>query len=563
MNIKHPELLFLLFLIPGFIAFALFIWKRRASALNKLCDLSKLRSLFPKGSQTRYLIHLFLISLSFLMFIIALISPRWGFDLVEVKSEGTNILIALDVSKSMEARDIQPSRLARAKLEINKLIDKLSGDRIGLIVFAGDAYLQTPLTHDYLMVKDWLSGINTDSIDIPGTSIKSAIERATKAFDHLKSESKALIIISDGEEQDKQTLMAASQAAGQGIKIYCIGVGTESGAPVQTIEGIKITKLDDEMLRNIAQNSGGVYVRSSNNDFHLDQIYFDSIKTEISQEELKSGKSKKWFETYQIFMSIALAALFLDLLLMLNFGIKLPFRALILFTFLANAQASEAHIFDWRLWDGDFKLQAKKYQEAVDRYAPVLSDQPSNTRLNYNLGVANYKIHDYKKAANNFMHAIELADKNPDLKEKALYNLGNAFFRQENYQSAIDSYEQALKIKANDENAKYNLGLAKKKLEEQKKNKNKGNDKNNQDQQNQKDNSQNKNQDNSNKNDKQNQNNKQQNSKNQSDQSQGQSKTGLSKQDIDRLLRQAKESNPASMQKSGSKNLPSKNLKPW
>ena len=329
MNIKHPEFIWLVLLIPLAIAFYVYVWQRRKAALNQLCDISKFKNLFPKSSNTKTFLRYFLMLLTLTMLVVSLISPRWGYDWVEVKTEGTNMLIALDLSKSMLAEDISPSRISRAKLEINKLIDKLTGDRLGLIIFAGDAFLQSPLTHDYLMVKDWVSKIDVDSVPTPGTSIKAAIDEAVRAFDFVESESKALIIISDGEEQDLETLAAAQAAKSAGVTIYSIGVGTNKGSPIKINGGlvkdengnIVVSKLDDALLKQIAEITGGAYVRSTTGDFHLDQIYYEQIKKINSNETLKSGKSRQWYETYQIFMSIALFALLFEFLLSLNLGI--------------------------------------------------------------------------------------------------------------------------------------------------------------------------------------------------------------------------------------------------
>jgi Ca-activated chloride channel homolog len=329
MNIKNPEFVYLLSLIPFAILFFVYVWKKRKNALYKLCDISKISNLFPKNSAIKTLIRYSLLVISLSMIVISLISPRWSYEWQEIKTQGTNIIVALDLSKSMLADDISPTRLSRAKLEINKLIDKLSGDRLGLIIFAGEAFLQSPLTHDYLMIQDWVSKIDTDYVSSPGTSIKEAILEAIKAFSFVESQSKALIIISDGEEQDLETLVVAEQAKAAGIKIYSIGVGTEKGAPIK-ISGslvkdskgnIVISKLDDALLKQIAQVTNGHYVRSTTGDFHLDQIYYDHIKKMMSDEVVKLGKTRRWFETYQIFMSIALMCLILEFLLSLNFGV--------------------------------------------------------------------------------------------------------------------------------------------------------------------------------------------------------------------------------------------------
>lgn len=329
MNIKHPELLFLFALIPLAIGFYIWIWQRRKHILYQLCDFEKLKNIFPNSSNAKSFLRYFLVIASFSMIVLALISPRWGYEWVEVNTEGTNIIVALDVSKSMLADDISPSRLARAKLEINKLIDKLTGDRLGLIIFAGDSFLQSPLTHDYLMVKDWLSAIDVNSVPRPGTSIRSAIATAREAFSFVESDSKALIIISDGEEQDEETVAEAKAAKSEKIAIYSIGVGTQKGAPIkvggQLIKNSKgevvVSKLDDGLLKDVAKATDGEYLRSTTGDFHLDQLYYEYLKKQVESESLKSGKTRKWFETFQVFCAIALAAILLEFLLSLDLGI--------------------------------------------------------------------------------------------------------------------------------------------------------------------------------------------------------------------------------------------------
>lgn len=336
MNIKSPELLPLLLLIPLAIGFYIYVWKKRVKALDQLCESTKLKNLFPYSSNTKTVVRYFLVFIALTVMIISLISPRWGYDWVEVETDGTNILVAVDLSASMLAEDISPSRLSRAKLEINKLIDKLTGDRLGLIIFAGDAFLQSPLTHDYLMVKDWVSKIDVNSISSPGTSITAAIDEAIRAFSFVESESKAMIIISDGEEQDQETLASAQRAKSAGIKIYSIGVGTQKGSPIKLPSGlvkdaqgnVVVSKLDDALLKQIAKITEGEYVRSTTGDFHLDQIYYQHMKKIIDSDKLKSGKSRKWYETFQIFTSIAFVALLLEFLLSLNLGVYDWFKKL-------------------------------------------------------------------------------------------------------------------------------------------------------------------------------------------------------------------------------------------
>ncbi len=597
MNIKHPELIYLLLLIPAMAFFLYYSWKRRSKALDTLCRPDKLRSLFPKSSNSKTIVRYSLLLLTMIMFVTSFISPRWGYDWEEIQTKGTNIIIALDVSASMLAEDISPNRLARAKFEIDKLISKLTGDRIGLIIFAGDAFLQSPLTHDYLMVRDWVSGITTDSVETPGTSIKSAIEVARKAFQHVESEGKALIIMSDGEEHDEETLSLVRRAHDEGINIYTLGIGTTKGAPLQLAQGlvrdtdgsVVISKLDDSFLKKIAEVGGGYYARSSSGDFHLDQLYYDHIKVDQGAEIVKSGRTKQWYETYQLFMSIALLALLLEILLSLDIGVydrikswfsskkgnifasstldhkshkKKNIEPVVVVLILLISQAPvQANIFDPRLWIADSKLQSKKYSDARNDYLKLQVNEPHNSRLNYNLGVANYREKAYEQAVASFGRAATEAG-SKKLKERALYDLGNSYFQLEEYKEAISSYEEALKIDPNDEDAKYNLELAKKKLADQDKNKD-GKDekdnKNNKDQEKDKNKDDKKDKDNSkNKNDKPDQQPSEQ-PKPQPDQEEDK----LDKDDIDRLLRQAQEAKPSEVNQGQPHKANAKNLKPW
>lgn len=487
MNIKHPELLFLLILIPGILFFYYWAWKRRGKMLAKLCSRTVLKKLFPGNSKLSILIRYCLLILAFSLLIISLISPRWGYDWKEVETMGSNIFIALDVSKSMLAEDVSPSRLSRAKIELSQLLNKFDGDRVGLIVFSGEAFLQSPLTHDYSMIEEWINKADISSVSSTGTSIQGAIKTAIKGFGHIDSNSKALIIISDGEEQDEATLDAAREAASKNIKIYSIGIGTSKGTPIsyqnELIKDsngtIVVSKLNDDLLKEISKISGGEYIRSSTGDFHLNRLYFEYIKKQNPKEKLKSGKTKIWLETYQIFLSIAFIALILELLLSFNLGIlsfirrkfsrKKILLTILFLCFCFDHPHASANLLDWRLHSADLKLQDAKYQEARDKYLQVQVDEPQNPRLAYNLGVCDYKSGNFQGAINNLSQALlNSKSMSKDFKFKSTYNLGNSFFMTEKYKEAIDAYKKSLEIDPENADAKYNLKLAEKLLELQK-----------------------------------------------------------------------------------------------
>ncbi len=334
MNIKHPELIPLYLLLIALIFLFVFLYKRRRKLLSGFADMKNLQNFIRGFSLDRFFFRLVLWFVIFFFLITALVSPRFGYEWKKVNSVGANILFAVDISKSMLAEDIKPSRLARAKMEISKLIDKFQGDRSGLLIFARDAYLMTPLTHDYGIIKEWLDRIDQNSTSYQGTSIKSAISLAREAFAPIKSEAKALILISDGEEHDEETIAEAKLALSEGIKIYTIGVGTQKGSPIQ-INGrllkdknnqVVITKLDDTLLKEIAEVSDAIYTRSTSGDFHLDKLYYEAIRGEIKQEKLQSGMLKKWKETFQVFSFIAFILLLFDSIFSLNFSFAKLFR---------------------------------------------------------------------------------------------------------------------------------------------------------------------------------------------------------------------------------------------
>jgi Ca-activated chloride channel family protein len=510
MNIKHPELLTLLFLLPLLIGFLIWSFKKSKKNLLEFCIEKRIPELIPSFKPKFIFFKSLLLCLALLFMIISLISPRWNFDIQTIEKQGSNIFIAIDVSKSMLASDISPNRLFRAKLEIAKLIDKLDGDRVGIIVFAGTSFLQSPLTHDYGMVKEWVQQIDVDSITAEGTSIKSAIETAIRGFSFLESNEKYLVIVSDGEEQDQQTNEVAAEAKKQGIKIISIGIGSAEGAPISyNDELIKdkngklvISKLNESLLKDIAKITDGKYILSRSGNLNLENVYDNFIKKGQNRKNLKSSKVQRWQETYQIFLSFSLLFLILESLsaLIFNFinkpdvnnknhksiksnSIKskkekpeqktniLPTIIMLIILSSLYPRPAEAFI-NPNIIQGDFNLKNSKFTTAKELYIKALSDNPQNARLNYNLARIIYKENNFKQAESLFKKSIQNNPKNDDLKEKAFYNLGNSYFKQIDYRKAISSYQAALKLDPQDRDALYNLKLAEKLLQDEEERKN-------------------------------------------------------------------------------------------
>jgi Ca-activated chloride channel family protein len=252
--------------------------------------------------------------------------PQFGSKIEDVKKQGVEVIIALDVSNSMLAEDIQPDRLTRAKQAISRLVDDLDNDKIGLIVFAGDAYVQIPITTDYVSAKMFLSTISPNIVPKQGTAIGSAISLGMRSFSPGEGKSKAMIIITDGENHEDDPVKEAEEAAKAGIVIHTVGIGSTEGVPIPVMNGGKrdymkdadgntvITKLDEDILKKIALSTNGNYVRANNSNIGLDEI-FSAIK-KMKKQDLESTMFTEYNDQFQIFAAITLLMLLGDFIIM-------------------------------------------------------------------------------------------------------------------------------------------------------------------------------------------------------------------------------------------------------
>jgi Ca-activated chloride channel homolog len=322
----NPEYLYLLLLLPVMIGLFIINEFRRRNSLKKLGETSLIGKLIPEISRIRPVIKFLFQILAVSAAVIILARPQFGSRIEEVRKQGVEVIIALDVSNSMLAEDIQPNRLTRAKQAISKLVDNLGNDKIGLIVFAGDAYTQIPITTDYVSAKMFLSTINPEMVPKQGTAIGAAIDLASRSFTPGEGKSKAMIIITDGENHEDDPVSAAEKASKAGIVIHTIGIGSSEGVPVPVGTGAKrdylkdahgstvITKLNEEILKKIAVSAGGNYIRASNSNIGLDEIFNDIIK--MKKEELESKMYTEYNDQFQIFSVIALFFLILEIIIM-------------------------------------------------------------------------------------------------------------------------------------------------------------------------------------------------------------------------------------------------------
>ena len=260
-------------------------------------------------------------SLGFFFLVIALSRPQIGAKLKEHQTKGAEIMIALDVSNSMLAEDYSPNRLERAKLAISRLVDKLRDDRIGLIVFAGNSFVQLPITTDYVSAKMFLRSISTGSVPIQGTAIGDAINTSIRSFSAQSEKSRAIIVITDGENHEDDPVAAAKQAAEMGVRVFTIGVGSPEGKPIP-VDGellrdrdgeIVVTRLDEAVLEEIAKAGHGLYVRAGNSEFGLNPIIDDIRRME--DEMYSSIVFEEYDEQFMYFLGIALFFFVIEMLI--------------------------------------------------------------------------------------------------------------------------------------------------------------------------------------------------------------------------------------------------------
>ena len=323
MRFGEPVYFHLLWGLIPLIIFMLWGMKKKELLTIKFCGNPLLSKLVNPRVKKRHQTRTIFVFLAVLFLLLAIARPRWGYHWEDLHQRGVDVIVALDVSNSMLAEDIKPNRLERAKRKISDLLNMLEGDRIGLVAFAGTAFVQCPLTLDYSAARIFLSAIDTQLIPVQGTAIGNAIEISVKAFRTQDKKSKALILITDGEDQTGNALAAAKAAKNQGVKIYTIGIGGDIGAhlPNPSANGgfrknqqgeVILSKLDEITLQKIALATGGSYVRSVTGDIDLKTIYKDQIKKHIEKKELKSERRKIWQERFQWFIFVALFCLVIE-----------------------------------------------------------------------------------------------------------------------------------------------------------------------------------------------------------------------------------------------------------
>lgn len=539
-HFAEGQYLFLILLIPFFFI-AYWVMRRvRKGRIARWGDSDLLAKLTPLASKRKGWVKLILFSLAFFFFVIGLARPQIGAAIKEQEVKGAEIMIALDVSNSMLAEDYYPNRLERAKLAISKLVDRLQDDRVGLVVFAGQSFVQLPITTDYVSAKIFLNTINTESIPIQGTALGDAIKTCVKSFSMESENSRAIILITDGENHEDDPVQAAKDATTMGARVFCVGVGSLEGKPIPK-DGelmkdkngdIVVTKLDEKTLMEVANAGEGLYVRAGNNEFGLNPI-IDEIRS-MEAKRYQSIVFEEYDEQYMYFFAIALFFLMLEFMIRERRNNRKLFsdnRALLIVVFLMAASPVFGQVdrSDVRKGNNDYKKQ--KYQDSEIHYKKGILKDSTSLVSAYNLGNVYYKMENFDESAKNLSTLADtMKNSTEDYVSDYFHNMGNVYLKQKKYQEAVESFKESLRRNPSDFETKSNLAYAQKML------KNQQNQQQNQQQQQDQQQNQNQNQnDDQQQNQNQNQN-QNQDQKNQQDNQQQQAPPNISPQTAQQIL---------------------------
>lgn len=468
---------------------------RQRAALAEFASSHLLARLTSSFSPGRRRLKRVLFSTAVAFVFIALARPQIGYHWEEIKQRGIDILFAIDTSKSMLTQDVTPDRLTRAKLAITDLVNKLDGDRVGLIAFAGDAFLQAPLTLDYNAFGETLDSLDTSTIPRGGTDIASAIREAQAAFSKETHNRKILVLLTDGEDLESKGIDAARDAAKDGLTIYTVGVGSPAGGliPIPSANGgtdylkdasgqyVK-SHLDENTLKQIAEAAGGIYVPLGQRGQGLQTLYNQAL-AKLPKQDLASRSQKVYDERFQWPLGIGLALLLASTLIgtRRRDGGKKSARAqkglqvastVGVFALMAISSQAQASVqsAEQAYKKGDYSAAEKQYEHAADQ-------RPQVAPLQFNLGAASYKTGEYDKALPAFQKSLETDQ--VGVQQKAYYDIGNTQYRlgqkteksspQETiktWQGAVQSYDAALKLQPEDADAKFNRDFVEKKLQQ-------------------------------------------------------------------------------------------------
>ena len=495
---QHTYLLHLFWLLIPLAGLVIWYFRWQKKSESSTFNACILNHIIPYKNLIQERIKLGLFFFSLIILIIAIANPQIGVKGEKIKGQGLDIILLLDVSNSMLAEDIQPNRISRSKYFIAKFLDKLKHDRVGLILFAGSSYSQVPLTIDFTSIKMSLPIIDPTNFPSQGTNIGEAVDMAGKALGLTDSKSKAIVIITDGEDHDQEANAAIEAARKNGIKVFAVGVGEEQGVPIPVGNGefkkdeegnTVMTAFNRGMLENLASIGNGSF-------YHLGQQgnIEEDVIAELNKLEGKDFEESDYSNFNSYFYWFALVVLFL---LFIEFVIPTvdidqfirnitSISFLIILSLSLNAQTSEEkqkNASRTLIRKGNSNYQNNNFEKAELNYRKALVVHPKSRTANFNLANTLYSQQKFQESIDYYEKCVDKSDDKLS-RARTYHNLGNAFFKANQVTEAIRAYENALKLNPSDMDTKYNLALAKK----QQKNKGGGGKNNQQQNQDKKDN---------------------------------------------------------------------------
>ncbi len=490
MSFGAPQWFWALPALPVLILLFVMAEKKTAERLRLFVSARLLPELAGQVNKGRRALRFALQLLALALALVSLAKPRWGYSFEEAHRRGIDIFIAVDTSRSMLSNDVQPNRLERVKLSTQDLINQLEGDRVGLIAFAGRAFVQAPLTIDYGAVVEAIRDLNTETIPEGGTNISEAIDLATKTYGKSATGNRALVIFTDGEDLSGDAIRAAKAATDQGVRIFTIGVGTPQGSliPIKSEDAqsafvkdekgqVVKSKLDEKRLREIAETSGGIYLHLENGTRTMQQLISEGI-AKIQAGDIDVRLNRRPIERYEWPLGAAIVCLAAALLLRETRKPRNPANVVATRAALSATLLLSATLSVFGAAPGIEDYNNGKFDDAYGQFQGTLQAHPQNPaidRLNFDAGAAAYKLKDYNKALQSFSQA--LLSKDVQLQQKTHYNLGNTLYEQgetehtdekkiANWTNAIQHYDETLKIDPQDKMAQENRDFVKKKIEE-------------------------------------------------------------------------------------------------
>ena len=538
---EDPIYLYALALIPLLAILRFLLVRQQKKRLRKFGDRELVRQLTPDVSRFRPLVKYSLLLTALALLIVMIARPQFGTKINREKRTGIETIIALDVSNSMLAEDVAPSRLDRSKMMVENLVDNFTNDKIGLIVFAGDAFIQLPITSDYVSAKMFLSSISPSMIATQGTDIAKAISMASHSFTQQEGVGKAIIVITDGEDHEGGALEAAKEAKDKGMRVYILGVGSTKGAPIPTGNGdymkdntgqTVMTGLNEQMCREIAQAGGGAYIHVENNSNAQDQL--DQELSKLAKKEIESTVYSDYDEQFQAVGIIVLLLLIIEICIL---DVKNPLlknvslfkrnkKVVAILIALLVSTTIQAQTDRLLVRQGNKQFRAGNYAEAEVSYRKAVEKNPRNAQAIFNLGNALLGQRKDSAAVSQFEQAAKL-ETNPIRKSQAYHNIGVVCQGQKQFAQAIEAYKESLRNNPADDETRYNLELCKRQQQQQ-----------NQDQQNQQ-NKDNKDQKDKDKKDQQKQDQDKKDQQKQDQKQQQQDKHQMSKENAEQMLNAA------------------------